>query len=152
MSITTYGWGSGSITTQGWGAVSEVPAPVAPTFPDLGFGGDLLHLIIQLRILVRCKVDPTTLEAQIQGAHVQLDEVESCLEECLQRLRGVEGTHPLLVSAEYLTDCKIDETTVDDRIAASDVTLDGVQSGVSESMVRLRALERALRMERRRRR
>ena len=88
MAITTRGWGSqgGVITTQGFGCFPLVVID-APKVRTRILSPELQTLINQIRISTRCKTSTSALVAQVTQRNSLLEESESALAACGQRLR-----------------------------------------------------------------
>lgn len=152
--ITTRGWGSGAVTSAGWGATAAAPAPeelvISPPF--FGLAGDLLHIVVRVRHLIRCKVDPAQLQAQIDAIHVTLEGIESDYAALLSRMRAVENTHPLVFDLDDRIRRKITEAEFDTRRAIVDVDIEQVDSDFRGLLQRMRRLELDLRVKHKERR
>lgn len=105
---------------------------------------DAESLVLELEYLVDCKIDPATLNDRISAAHLQLDAVESTLDQVATRLQAVEGGNEFGQDLERLVNCKITETELETRINAQGDEVTDVTSDLVAVGVRMRQLEEGL--------
>jgi hypothetical protein len=151
MSITTMGWGSGAITTAGWGITAAVVVGVVLP-PQLDTSGRTSLLILQSKILVRCKLTSTALQEELDAYDVALEVLESDLAGLDARIRNLETGGYLVDQVRQAYDCKLGESEFDTTLAGWDVSLTSIESDILEVLNRQRTVDRQLRIMRRQKR
>lgn len=137
---------------QHWSA-NHFRGGLVPRVIDVGLSPNITALLIQCRSILKCKIYTSDLETELAVFDIEMDALASDIEQVAARLRNVEeGKWPPTVDMARILNCKIYETDLDDQLAALDVTIDTMDSDVSNTAARLRNLESQLRTYRRQRR